>query len=174
MGITFVKLTVPTPEIAEAFNRWENDPTLIPFIRPNPTKADLEKRETVTVEELVKRLEHNHINLIYEQGKLIGEMDYQIDPKHLYKKETGTAWIGINLGEASARGKGVGTLAMRYLEEQIIAHGLQRIELGVFEFNIAAHKLYQKLGYQEFARINDFTFWQGKLWQDIRMEKHLK
>ena len=174
MDITFAKLSTPTPEIVEAFNRWENDPALIPFIRPNPAKADLKKREPVAVEDLVKRLEHNHIYLIYEQGKLIGEMDYQIDPKHLYKRKTGSAWIGINLGEESARGKGVGTLAMKYLEEQIKSHGLQRIELGVFEFNASALKLYQKLGYQEIARIEDFTFWQDRLWQDIRMEKHLK
>jgi len=174
LDITFKKLTLPTPEIAKAFNRWENDPVLTPFVRPNPAQTDLEKREDVTVEVLEKRLEHNHIYLIYERGKLIGEMDYQIDPKQLYKKETGTAWISINLGEKSVRGKGIGTLSMKYLEEQILAHGLQRVELGVFEFNIAAHKLYQKMRYQEIARINDFTFWQGKLWQDIRMEKYLK
>ena len=34
-------------------------------------------------------------------------------------------------------------------------------------------KLYQKAGYQEICRIPDFTFWQGKMWQDIRMEKYV-
>lgn len=173
MNITFEKLIVPTPEIAEAFNRWENDPVLIPFIRVNPTKDDLEKREIVTSEELVQRLERKNIYLVYEHGKLIGTMEYHVDPVLLYKKETGTAWIGINIGEESARGKGIGAVALKFLEEQIKAQGLRRIELGVFEFNTSAIKLYKKLGYQEIARIDDFTFWQGKLWQDIRMEKHL-
>ena len=62
---------------------------------------------------------------------------------------------------------------MQYLEEQIRAHGWKRIELGVFEFNTNAIKLYQKLGYQEFARIANFTYWEGRMWQDIRMEKYL-
>ena len=62
---------------------------------------------------------------------------------------------------------------MQFLEEQIRDRGLKRIELGVFEFNTRAIHLYQQLGYREIGRINDFTFWQDRLWQDIRMEKLL-
>jgi RimJ/RimL family protein N-acetyltransferase len=174
MNISFIKLTQPTLEIAEASNKWENDPALIPFIRPNRTKDDLERLEIVTVESLARRLDHDEIYLIYSGGQLVGEMNYQADPKHLYKKESGTAWIGINIGEESARGKGIGAQAMKYLEKEINARGFQRIELGVFAFNTNAIKLYQKLGYQEIARIEDFTFWQDRFWQDIRMEKYLK
>mgnify|MGYP000551154996 CR=1 FL=1 len=101
-------------------------------------------------------------------------MSFQIDFDHLFKKEPGTAWIGLGLGEASARGKGVGMLAMDYLEKQIHAQGLHRIELGVFAFNAPAIKLYKKLGYQEIGRIESFTYWQGKMWQNICMEKYLK
>jgi RimJ/RimL family protein N-acetyltransferase len=112
--------------------------------------------------------------LIYADGQLVGEMNFQIDPGHLFKKESGTAWIGIGIGDASARGKGVGTKAMQYLEKQIQVEGLKRIELGVFEFNTNAIKLYKNMGYQEIGRIDDFTCWQGRMWQDIRMEKYLK
>jgi RimJ/RimL family protein N-acetyltransferase len=100
-------------------------------------------------------------------------MDYQIDPKVLYKKVARTAWIGIIIGEKIARGRGIGYLAMKYLEEQIKLQRLKRIELGVFEFNKNAIKLYKKLGYKEIARMNDFTYWQEKMWQDIRMEKYI-
>jgi len=174
MNVSFKKLTQSTPEVAAKFNTWENDPALIPFIRPNQTQADLDKRETVTVETIQKRLEHDEIYLIYDGGQLVGEINYQVDPKHLYRKEPGTAWIGINIGEELARGKGIGVVAMKFLEEQIKAVGLSRIELGVFEFNANAIKLYQKLGYREIGRIKDFTYWQGRLWQDIRMEKYLE
>ncbi len=95
------------------------------------------------------------------------------DPSHLYKKEQGTAWIGITIGEPEGRGKGNGFIAIQYLEEQIKQQGLRRIELGVFEFNKQAHKLYRKLGYEEIGRIQDFTYWQNKMWNDIRMEKYL-
>src|SRR5688572_10794799 len=108
MDIHFKELTDPTPEIIKAFNRWENDPTLIPLIRPNKNKDALERRETLAIDNLKQRLEHHYIYLIYLEGQLIGEMDYQVGPKHLYKKESGTAWIGINIGEEIGRGKGVG------------------------------------------------------------------
>lgn len=171
--LTITKLTEPTQEIANAYNKWENDPTLIPLMRPCQNEADLTKITEVTVKNLEERLEHGPTWLIYLDGQLIGEMGYQIDPKHLYKHEPNTAWVGITIGEATAQGKGIGFQAMQFLEEQTRQAGLRRMELGVFEFNERAIKLYTKLGFKEIARIDNFTYWQGKMWQDIRMEKHL-
>jgi RimJ/RimL family protein N-acetyltransferase len=173
MDIKFKQLIEPTDEIAEHFNRWENDPTLIPFIRPNRDQQALEAREVITAKELEQRLEQHQMYLIYLDDQLVGEVDYQIDPKHLFKKESDTAWIGIIIGEEIARGKGIGHQALQFLEEEIRRHGLRRIELGVFEFNTNAIKLYQKAGYREIGRIADFTYWQGQMWQDIRMEKYV-
>jgi RimJ/RimL family protein N-acetyltransferase len=173
LNLNYTKLNEPTTEYLEALNRWENDPVLIPFMRVCQNEEDIQKRTTVTLEDLQQRLVHDQTWLIFLDGQLIGEMGFQVDPKHLYKKIPGTAWIGITIGEESGRGKGIGTLALQYLEEQIKGQGLERIELGVFEFNTQAIKLYQKLGYQEFARIIGFTYWQGRKWQDIRMEKYL-
>lgn len=174
MKTRFEQLIDPTAEIIEQFNVWENDPLLIPFLRPNRDQAALASSLVVTEASLKKRMARDPIYLIYADDQLVGEMNFQIDPEHLFKKEAGTAWIGINIGEAFARGQGVGAQAMLFLEECIQTKGLSRIELGVFEFNRPARKLYQKLGYQEIGRIADFTFWQGRMWQDIRMEKHLK
>ncbi len=173
MDIEFQELITPTQEIASSFEKWENDPRLVHLIRPNPDQQALEAREAVTVSDLVERLQHHHFYLIYLDGRLIGEMDYQVDPRHLYRKESGTAWIGIVIGEEAGRGRGIGSQAMQFLEKQIRAQGLKRIELGVFEFNTNAIQLYQKQGYQEFARIDSFTYWDGRMWQDIRMEKYL-
>lgn len=172
MNTYFIKLTEPTQTLVDALNRWENDPTLIRMTRPNQNKSDLE-RERITLDSLTQRLESQHIYLIYLNEQLVGEMNYMVDPSHLYKKEQGTAWIGITIGESEGRGKGIGYSAIQYLEEQIKKQGLKRVELGVFEFNIKALKLYQKLNYKEIGRIEDFTYWQSKLWSDIRMEKYL-
>jgi RimJ/RimL family protein N-acetyltransferase len=173
LNIDFKKLTHPTPEIAAFFSKWENDPILIPLTRPNLDEADLLTRKPVTAYDLIERLKHSHIYLIYAGDALVGEMDFKVDPAYVYKKVEGTAWIGITIGEESGRGKGIGYQALRYLEGQIKSAGLKRIELGVFEFNTHAVKLYQKSGYKEIARIEEFTYWQGKMWQDIRMEKYL-
>ena len=174
MNITFSSLTTPTPEIAATLSKWENDPLLIPFIRPNLIEDDLKKQGIITIESLFQRLKHTQIFLVYLHGRLVGEMSYQVDPLYLYKKELGTAWIGINIGEESARGKGVGVQAMQFLEEQVKVQKLKRMELGVFEFNVRAIQLYTKLGYREIIRIENFTCYQGKMWQDIRMEKYLR
>lgn len=173
MTLQFVKLTEPTTTIVEAFNRWENDPKLVPFTRPSKNQEELEQPKEVTLEGLKKRLSDHDVFLIYQDDKLIGEMNYMINPGHLYKNDEKTAWIGINIGETEGRGKGVGYDAILYIEEQIKNAGINRVELGVFEFNEQAHKLYQKLGYKEITRIADLTYWDGKMWCDIRMEKYL-
>ncbi len=108
MNIRFTKLTEPTTEFVAALNRWENDPDLIPLIRPNKDEAELARRETVTEEELARRLQHNQFYLIYLDEQLIGELSYQVDPGHLYKKEISSAWIGITIGEREGQGKGIG------------------------------------------------------------------
>ncbi|MEH7177584.1 GNAT family N-acetyltransferase [Neobacillus vireti] len=173
MNVSFEKLIKPATSHVELFNRWENNSDLIPLMRPNQSKSDLERRENVTLEHLNQRLEHHHIYLIYLENKLIGEMNFMVDPGHIYKKEPGTAWIGITIGEPEGRGKGIGYKAIKYLEEEIKKHGLYRVELGVFEFNTQAQNLYRKLGYQEIGVIENFTFWQDRMWKDIRMEKYL-
>lgn len=173
MKITFEKLIKPSPEIASILTNWANDPLLVPLTRRNCNKADLEAQFSVTVASLSKRLEHDFVYLIYVDNRCVGRMSFQVDSGLLHKKEPGTAWIGLVLGEASARGIGVGMKAMEYLEKQIYAQGLRRIELGVFAFNTAALKLYKKRAYQEIARDDAFTYWQGKMWQNICMEKYL-
>lgn len=174
MDVEFRKLTQPSAEIVEVLNRWENDPRLIYLARWNKDQDSLDKRITMTIQDLEEQLLRKQIYLIYVSDQLVGEVDFQIDPGHLYKKDIRTAWIGLMIGEEFARGKGIGYLALQYVEKEIRAHGLQRIELGVFEFNTNAIKLYERMGYQEIARIPNFTFWQGKLWNDIRMEKFIE
>lgn len=174
MTITIQKLTDPTPEIAAVLEGWSNDPALVPFIRPSKDRQALEKKVSVTVETLQERLVHQTIYLITWDDKLVGEMNFMVDPSHLHQKVPDTAWIGILIGDEEARGRGIGTRAMQHLEDEIRDAGLRRIELGVFEFNRGALQLYRKLGYQEIGRIPDFTYWQGRLWEDIRMEKWLQ
>jgi RimJ/RimL family protein N-acetyltransferase len=172
-GITYEKLSEPTPELAVTMGRWENDAELVPFVRHCTSKEDLERKVLVTVDSVRERLQTHESYLIFADGQLVGEVSYQVDPAMCLRKLSGTAWIGISIGEKSARHKGIGHDAMRYIETEIRLHGLKRIELGVFEFNENARRLYQKLGYKEIGRIEDFTYWKGKMWADIRMEKQI-
>jgi len=91
-GIEFGRLIEPTSEIAATMGRWENDAELVPFIRHSANKEESEKRAILTLDDIHKRLQTNQIYLIYAEGRLIGEMSYQIDPPHCYHKVKGTAW----------------------------------------------------------------------------------
>jgi RimJ/RimL family protein N-acetyltransferase len=153
--------------------RWDNDPELIPYIRPCATTADQHRHVAVSVDSLLERLQTHRIFLIYADGNLVGEVNYSVDPPHLYRQVPKTAWIGITIGERDARRRGIGTAAMEFIEGDIRDQHLSRIELGVFEFNTSAQSLYRKLGYREIGRIDDFTYWNGRMWQDVRLEKLL-
>ncbi len=173
MTVDYKKLAEPSVQVAEAVTRWNNDPEILHFIRPSKNQDEFGKKKIVTVDDLAERMRRQTIYLVYLDDQLIGELGFEVDPELLHKKEKGTAWLGIALGEAAARGRGIGGAAIRYLEDQIRIAGCRRIELGVFEFNARAIGLYRKMGYVEIGRIPAFTWWQGKMWQDIRMEKYL-
>lgn len=173
MSISLVPLREASKEMVETFNRWNNDPAIVHFIRPVRSKEELEARQWMTVEDLAMRLQTHDIFLIYSNGALVGEVNVVYDAPHLYSKEDGSAWLGLVIGEATGRGKGVGTEALRLLEIILREKDTPRIELGVFGFNDSAHRLYTKLGYNEIVRIENFTYWNGQFWPDIRMEKRL-
>ncbi|KUP06898.1 hypothetical protein Q75_06700 [Bacillus coahuilensis p1.1.43] len=173
MNIRFEKVVSPTEQMIIKLNKWDNDPSLVHLTRPHPTKEAYNEQMEITADGLLKRLEHQHMYFIFIDDLLIGEMNYMIDPSHLARKVAGTAWIGITIGESIGRGKGIGYQALTYLENEIKNEGYKRIELGVFEFNHLAYLLYKKLNYKEFTRIPEFTYWNEKMWADIRMEKEL-
>ncbi|WP_353047433.1 GNAT family protein [Exiguobacterium sp. S3] len=171
--MSLVPLTVASGDIVDTFNCWNNDPEIVHLIRPSRSKEELTAHYEMTVDDLEERLLTHDIFLIYADDHLVGEMNVMYDPPHLYRQEPGTAWLGFVIGESVGRGKGVGTEALRLLEEQLRAKQTPRMELGVFAFNHAAHRLYTKCGYQEIGRIEHFTYWDGQFWSDIRMEKRL-
>ncbi len=96
-----------------------------------------------------------------------------MNPGHLMKKEKKTSWIGLIIGEKEYWGRGVAKIAMDYIEKKSRRLGAVRIELGTFEFNHRAHVFYKKCGFMEIGRLKRFTYWNGKYWDDIRMEKYL-
>ncbi|WP_338082268.1 GNAT family protein [Exiguobacterium qingdaonense] len=171
--MSLVPLTVASGDIVDTFNRWNNNPEIVHLIRPCRSEEELTAYHEMTLEDLTERLLTHDIFLIYVDDLLVGEMNVMYDPPHLYRQEPGTAWLGLVIGETSGRGKGVGTEALRLLEETLRAKQTPRMELGVFAFNHAAHRLYTKCGYEEIGRIEQFTYWDGQLWSDIRMEKRL-
>jgi predicted alpha/beta superfamily hydrolase/RimJ/RimL family protein N-acetyltransferase len=84
--------------------------------------------------------------------------------------EPGRATFRILIGDPGDRGKGFGEEASRL----VIAHafetlGLDRVTLDVFEYNVAARRLYARLGFLETARRRHRIHRDGRTWDVIRM-----
>lgn len=176
MDIRFEKLNIKDDEQLNALVKWECDKDLYHLVIPVREKEKALKY--VTYDILKKRFDEDQlyasgIYFIYDGKKLVGSFSIQIDPDHLMKKITGTSWLGLTIGEKEYWGTGVAAEAMAYFEQVSISLGLKRVELGTFEFNTRAHNFYKKLGYVEIGRLKDFTYWNGRYWDDIRMEKIL-
>ncbi|MCT4686030.1 GNAT family N-acetyltransferase [Vallitalea sp.] len=172
MKITFEEIDKKQIEPFEYIAKWSNDPEIKYFIGANLTEGEMPDREP---KELFKNAGGNdkHIYLIKDGTKPIGDLSIMIDPPHVKKKEKNTGWISICIGEKEYRGKGVALKAMDFLEEECRMLGMKRIELGVFEYNKRARAFYEKIGYEEFARVKNFVYYEGKWREDIRMEKYL-
>ena len=154
---------------------WENDPQIEKFLRPNFKNEPL---PPLTVCELQESFS-DPAKLCFlfaeeEQPKrYLGYVQLQFShPVMLGEKKHG-AWLAICIGEAEARGKGYGKIAMRFIEDTAKSYGVTRLELGVFDFNRRAIALYQSMGYRPFAIEENFAWHEGKQFCDIRMEKYL-
>lgn len=157
--------------------KWGNDQRIRPFFLPCFKRED-QHAAPESAEALWERLQNQtssaHRFMILLAGEPIGEMNFIIDAPPILSAKKHTAWIGLVIGEASARGKGYGSEALSAIESLAREAGARQIELGVFEFNDPAMRLYERSGYEELARIENFTWYQDQTWDDIRMIKKLK
>ncbi|MCL4561324.1 MAG: GNAT family N-acetyltransferase [Chloroflexi bacterium] len=80
----------------------------------------------------------------------------------------GHGWLGIGIGDPSARGKGYGTDAMRvilrYAFEEL---NLYRVSLNVFEYNQRALSVYLKVGFTEEGRMRNAIHRDGRWWDIV-------
>lgn len=152
---------------------WYNNSEIAHFIHVNRKE---ENPQNYTIEDVLNELQpHDNIYKysILDENLPIGELSITRDFFLLMKKNENSAWVSILIGDQSYWGKGISKQAMKFLEDTCREMGFSRIELGVFENNVKAFSLYKTLGYNEFARIEHFTFSQGKWCADIRLEKYL-
>lgn len=173
MNITLKKLDEYTLDIFKLMAKWSNDEDIKPFSTPNMDGGELRDVSGEEFLEISMKNKNKRIFLIMDAEKPIGEMTVQKDFEMLTKKDERTAWISIAIGEKSYWGKGVGKTAMKLLEEECKKIGYNKIELGVFEFNERALKLYKSLGYKQIAIHNHFTYYNGSWYDDIRMIKNI-
>lgn len=82
-----------------------------------------------------------------------------------------TAEFGLFIGETERRGQGFGTeAASLLLDFGFRVLGLHSVMLRVFEYNVAARRCYERVGFQEFGRQRQCQFMDGRFWDVIYME----
>ena len=172
-----LRLQLP-PALLTALVQWENDVTIRHLHHVCNSERHYESMHfsLKDVREKVFSMtqeSHQFFWFIEANDMPVGFLTGEIDPPHLYHHEPYSFWPGLVIGDARARGIGLGKKAMEWCEEMAILSGCARIELGVFAHNTRARRLYESLGYEEIGRIPDFTWWQGTMHEDIRLEKWL-
>ena len=70
-------------------------------------------------------------------------------------------------------GRGLGRQIASHLEDLAVEAGAERIEVGIFEYNEPSMRFFKARGYQEFSRRPHRAWWNGRLWDDVRLLKPL-
>lgn len=172
MNIHFEPLSM-TEALSHQIAGWYNDPEIAPFIRPTYTETEPTRYTADEVLMQTNPKSKMQAYVIMDEDKIIGEVSITKDFHWLLGSKENCAWVSICIGERAYWGKGIAKLAMTYLETECRRQGYTRIELGVFENNLKAKALYEKMGYVHFATTKHMTYSQGAWRDDLRMEKHL-
>ena len=168
-------------------SRWNNDPEIRHFLRLHQNAADYLTTPTPSEEwtsrkARLTRLERKEWIIEWQDGgsaRPIGSCSISQRLPHLLLKPPRVpeiervAWIGLGIGEAEFRGRGLGLEIIRHLERESTALGCTWIEAGTFEFNAPSRSLFARAGYEQFDRVPQCTFWQDRLWDDLRWRKRL-
>jgi RimJ/RimL family protein N-acetyltransferase len=83
---------------------------------------------------------------------------------------SGSAWLGIGIGEPEFQSKGYGTDAMKViLRYGFVELNLHRIVLTVFEYNARAIRCYEKCGFVHEGMQREFIYKEDKRWGLVNM-----
>jgi RimJ/RimL family protein N-acetyltransferase len=150
-------------ELADAplCQRWINDPQIRTFVANTRPWSDLAERKYL--ESLVDA--HDQVSLIVvlrESNRPIGLIGLR-----LINWTDRRADMGILIGEADSRGKGFGseatTLLLRHAFETLNLH---RVQLDVYEYNLAAVRCYERIGFIREGVLREHHF-QGDKYHNV-------
>jgi len=173
--ISFRKIDLSAELDCDRIAGWMNDREIRHLFMKFPDEQST--RIVVSSTGLLRRFrsanDTERTEMIVLGGRSMGFCSVEIDPPKKRFPDTKTAWLDLVIGEKTARGKGFSRRVLYHLESEARAMGAGFAEVGVFEFNVIAHYLYESTGYVEFERLPDATWWDGQTWTDIRLFKSL-
>jgi len=172
-----VRFTFEEPEVrAKSEARWQHDTEFIRLADSDPAHLTSEKKIKEWFDhqaEAGPRWERYSFSVCTPaEDRYIGYLGMWVDLIH------SEAWVGLGIGEREFWSKGYGTDMMKLCQKYVFAElGLQRLSLGVHEYNPRALKSYEKCGFRLEGRTRKDLVREGKrydsLWMGILRDEWL-
>jgi RimJ/RimL family protein N-acetyltransferase len=153
-------------DLIPTYTRWRNDPVVARTMNYASGPVTLEER-TAWFERVSRDTASIRFTIYERQSwRAIGITNlHDIDVHH------GTAEFGLMIGEAEARGQGLGTETTRLmLAYAFTSVGLHNVMLRVYAYNLAGIRAYQKAGFREFGRRQQSHWFAGQRWDEVYMQ----
>jgi len=170
-----VRFTLEEPEAAaKAEIRWQHDTELHRLLDSNPARFNSEKKIKEWIEQQGDKgfpPDRYYFTVrTLAEDRHIGFLGLWMDLIHR------EAWVGIGIGEREFWGRGYGTdmmkLCQRYVFDEL---GMERLSLGLHEYNPRALRSYEKCGFRLEGRTRRELLREGKrydsLWMGILREE---
>jgi RimJ/RimL family protein N-acetyltransferase len=165
-----ISLTSVTEVDLPILLRWYQDPEFLRLFDALPAAPKTES----SLKEWIENASTSHNRYLFgirrnDDHQLLGFVE--LDGILWNQRVCGLA---IAIGENELRGKGLGQNAMKLvLEFAFHELNLHRVQLTVFDYNIQAIKLYEKLGFKHEGMYRDFIQRDGKRY-NMHLYGHLQ
>ena len=170
-----VHLTLEEPETrAKAEVRWQRDTEFHRLSDSYPAQLTSEKKIKEWFEKQgengFKPERYSFSVRTLDEDKYIGALGLWVDLIH------SEAWVGLGIGEREFWSKGYGTDMMKLCMQYVFTElSMERLSLGLFEYNPRALRSYEKCGFRLEGRTRQDTLREGKradsLWMGILREE---
>lgn len=174
----FIRFTSEEPEThARAEVRWQRDTEFVRLVDSDPSQLSSEKKIKEWFEKQAeggpKPERHSFSIRTLAEDKYIGSLGVWVDLIH------SEGWVGLGIGEREFWSKGYGSDMMKLCQQYVFAElGLQRLSLGLHEYNPRALRSYEKCGFRLEGRTRKEVLREGKrydsLWMGILREEWLQ
>jgi RimJ/RimL family protein N-acetyltransferase len=172
-----VRFTLEEPEAsAKTEVRWQRDTEFIRLADSDPSQLSSEKKIKEWFEKQsedgFKPERYSFSVRTLDGDQYIGSLGMWVDLIH------SEAWVGLGIGEREFWSRGYGSDMMRLCQRYVFAElGLQRLSLGLHEYNPRALRSYEKCGFRLEGRTRKDLMREGKrydsLWMGILREEWL-
>jgi RimJ/RimL family protein N-acetyltransferase len=173
-----VRFTFEEPDTrAKSELRWQRDSEFIRLADSDPVRLSSEKKikewfdQQVEGGPLPERYSFSVRTLA--EDHYIGFLGMGVDLIH------SEAWVGLGIGEREFWSKGYGSDMMKLCQQYVFMElGLERLSLGLHEYNPRALRSYEKCGFRLEGRTRKDVLREGRrtdtLWMGILREEWLQ